>query len=524
MRQRYHKYYLLFVTWIVLTIVAFASDILASVDDLSHRQSSLQNPFLTEKLPISHVDPQSSVEAKRSAVDETDPQHGFGLGAFNLGTYYTTDLRFSNGGQLAAYLGSSAQQAVAFEFVGGTHQFRTNTTYGLALTEHQRIKLTYDWLIQKLNFNFYTGDVTRWVNQHAVGGDYVYLFDNAYLESIGFGGYYSHAINQHLSETIQLVPEENIKYIEQRRIAGANSMNVHTNMALHLWPHSRVTGGVNYDRVHFNTRYDRHSAAKNAHGFGGHMQIEQRLLPKLKATFLTRLQDNQREYAGSLAWLMPSPKGTQLEMQLVSDYVDSLSVRRHYYTNGLRINMMFGDTIKTYDDALDKQQTLLSWTQQPSVRMANVLAVSDSHVEKVYLEGDGNDGGDGQLGSFSDGDPVEPSVYVPDGNSIECPDNQWCTATNDGVTWRGHNAGGFGEDLKEDAEVIFESVSYSEANGAKAKYFSRLSNSINSNSVTLSNSDVEPNTSLGNWEPDGKDWFCESPAHNPLDCPFLKKS
>ncbi len=320
---------------------------------------------------------------------------------FSMGAYGDTELGFITDLKAASYLDAAQRNALALEIAGGPNVIRVNTTYGLGLTDKHRIKLTYEFLGENLDFSFDSGTVSRWVYQNAVGGDYAYLIDNAYIESVGFGGYYSYSGSKNLSDKIA----DNV-YTEQRRIAGANSGNVHVNVALHLWSHSRLSGGMDYDIVRFNSKYDAHD--DDVDGVGGHVRLEQRLLPRLKATFGTQLQHTQRQYRGSIGWLMPSPAGMQLELMAITDYVDSLATHRRFYSNGGRLNVSLNPGTGTYNDLEHGQhQSLLNWIRDPAVRMTAVLAVVDKQLSTVrcllpselQALGGGEYGGEGWLGS-----------------------------------------------------------------------------------------------------------------------------
>lgn len=292
---------------------------------------------------------------------------------FSLGAYDDTTLGFIADVKAASYLGASQRNALALEVAGGPNEIRVNTTYGVTLTDNQRVKFTYEFLGQDLDFDFDSGTVSEWVFQNALGGDYAYLINNPYIEAVGVGGYYTHSGSKELSD--KAIDESRL---DKRRIAGANSGNVHADVVLRLWPHSRLTSGVDYDIVRYDSKYT--ASSNDADGFGGHIKLEQRLLPQLKASASAQLQQIQRQYAGSLGWLMPSPAGMQFELVAISKYVDSMVTNRHFFTNGLRFNASLNPGSRRYDD-LDqgKQQSLLTWTRTPSVRMATVLAVADRH-------------------------------------------------------------------------------------------------------------------------------------------------
>lgn len=301
------------------------------------------------------------------------------LPTIGVGAYGDTRLGFIADTKMSSYLNARNTQAGALEIAGGPNVIRANATYGVALTPEQRIKLTYEFLDENIDFNFVSGTVEKWMYQHAVGASYAYLLDNVrFLDSIEVGGYYTYSNSKDLSTRQFTI--DGADRLEQRRIAGANSGHGYADIAVRLWPYSRLSGGVDYDIVRYNTKYTIHY--DDTDGFGGHMKLEQRVLPQLKFSFNTQLLQTQRQYTGNVSWLMPSPKGMQFELVAVSDYVDSkVTGHRRYFTNGARFNMSLDKTDGTYKDLGQQQhQSLLTWTRTPSVRMATVLAIADSRV------------------------------------------------------------------------------------------------------------------------------------------------
>ncbi len=321
----------------------------------------------------SRTAPQST---SRSQTNQSNKASGFRSPVFSMGAYGDKTLGFIAEAKVASYLGSSERYAAALEINAGPKVFRANVTYGMGTVANQRLKLTFDRLQQKLDFDFVASTASTWVEQNAIGAAYAFIFENPYIESFDVGGYYAHAPNKSLSEG-QTLSDPSLTEVtaEQRHIAGADAGNVHADVVLRLWPYNRLSGGVDYDSVRFNTKY-RHG--KQVNGVGGHVRLEQRLLPRLKVKFLTRLQQTQREYRGGIGWLLPSPNGMQLELEGTTDYVDSRATAHSFFTSGGRLNISLDPSSREYGEFSKQQrQSLLSWTQEPAVRMTEVLAIAD---------------------------------------------------------------------------------------------------------------------------------------------------
>ncbi|MCD6055845.1 MAG: hypothetical protein K0R12_807 [Gammaproteobacteria bacterium] len=280
------------------------------------------------------------------------------------------------------------QHAAAVELNGGPRIFRLNATYGVNITNNQRIKVTGERLDEKLDFDFTTDTISQWVGQNALGADYAYMLDNKMLQSLGFGGYYTHSPSKDIADETIHDSVNNLDYLSQQRIAGANSGNAHLNIATHLWPYSRLSGGVDYDTVRFDTQY----TDQDVQGFGGHATVEQRLFPTLKLTLSSDLRQTEHGYSAGLSWLTPSIKGMQTELEAVTDFTKELTSTQRYYTTGLRFNVALDDNVggthqATYADLSEtgSQQSLIDWTRTPAVRMSTVLAVADGSTIPTFM-------------------------------------------------------------------------------------------------------------------------------------------
>jgi hypothetical protein len=83
--------------------------------------------------------------------------------------------------------------AGALEGEAGPRDYRVNATLGWQLAGNQRLKFTGEYLRQDIDYAFSTGTVRQWVQQGALGLDYVYSLTSNFSNYIDVGGYYSHA-------------------------------------------------------------------------------------------------------------------------------------------------------------------------------------------------------------------------------------------------------------------------------------------------------------------------------------------
>ena len=105
------------------------------------------------------------------------------------------------------------------KFTVGANEHRANLTAGFALTTNQQLKLTYEYLAQNLNFDFASGGVQEWVDQHALGAAYQYLIRDAIVHSFEVSGYTIRANSKQLSD-LAFNQTGNSYDVNYRHIAG----------------------------------------------------------------------------------------------------------------------------------------------------------------------------------------------------------------------------------------------------------------------------------------------------------------
>src|SRR5262245_59638287 len=81
---------------------------------------------------------------------------------------------------------STAGDYGAFSAAGefGYNSLRGSGTYGVYFTPCQRIKLSGEYLAQKLKYHFKAGDSKHWASQFALGGEYQFLLGSSVFQSI----------------------------------------------------------------------------------------------------------------------------------------------------------------------------------------------------------------------------------------------------------------------------------------------------------------------------------------------------
>lgn len=146
----------------------------------------------------------------------------------------------------------------AFSALGevGERNFRGSGTYGVYLAPCHRLKVSGEYLAQRLRYHFENGDSKDWVSQYALGTEYQYLLPSSFFQSIDAGTSYSHAFNRKLG-TKHPEPNQTLK----RRIAGSDGGFGYLGSTVRLWQCAFFSADVNYDYVKYHRIYQDHKLA-----------------------------------------------------------------------------------------------------------------------------------------------------------------------------------------------------------------------------------------------------------------------
>lgn len=280
----------------------------------------------------------------------------------------------------------NSSNVAAIELAGGPRVLRANGTYGYALNDKNRVKITGEYLTESLDFDFYSGNTRQWVNQGAIGAAYQYWLGGDKLKSFQIGSYYSHAPSKQLSDNIVTL-NNGMELLDQRRIAGGNDLNGTAETAMSLWPHSLLTVGANYDQVHYDTEYDIHDD-NNAQGLGGHIELQQLLTSTTQLNLQSSVSSIFSSYGAGLNWIWATKKRTTWTAGINSSYTNDYTTNRHFWVNGLNLSVVWGapreeKSVAGYSDPNIAAQDLTTWSAKPAVRMPDVLTITDERITTI---------------------------------------------------------------------------------------------------------------------------------------------
>lgn len=265
---------------------------------------------------------------------------------------------------------------VSGKFSLGAKERRANVTAGWAFSENQRVKLTYEYLAQNLNFNFASGATQEWVDQHALGGAYQYLIRNEILHSFEISGYTVRANSKDLSDVV-FNQIGNVYDVNYRRIAGGTENTFEAALNLLPMRDTSLTVGAGYSSLSYDTQYE--TSPSNS-GLAYRVELTHILTPTFKVNGGINATASGREHTLSVSHILSK----RLEVSLKGQYVagaaglpDSKSVAVNFtypapqqYTLGGFANNM---------------QELRNWIEKPVVYKTRVLAIKDEMVRNYQF-------------------------------------------------------------------------------------------------------------------------------------------
>ena len=280
----------------------------------------------------------------------------------------------------------------------GAKNYRVDGTLGWKIRNDQRLKITGEYLWQKITYNFFAGNTQQWVNQGAVGAAYEYdLPGYALKPQLDLSGYYSHAPSKNLNTVSgTLVNSGGVlqNFVDARRIAGSNAGGVAPGITIHPWQGAKVGADLNYDNVSYNKNG---APSQNAKGFGGTARFDQALTKDVDLGLVAGNRQQFNNYQANLNWTKDSSAGewvwgvgaayTAGKNTLPSTYnvvatVKFLVDQKTPAAQPIHRDANFKDV---YKDEVPPVQPVFDdfkkWTSDPAIYMPQVLAITDEKLQ-----------------------------------------------------------------------------------------------------------------------------------------------
>lgn len=299
-------------------------------------------------------------------------------GPFSLSTIYSKTYGLILQGKYLQLLNPT--NAFALELDGGKAERRVGITWGHVLTPNQRFKLSAENLSQRMNFDFDfdSGNVSKWVSQNAIGGTYEYLLSNKFVKDLNLNAYCSKAKSRDLG--FKDFIQDGHRWRNFRRIAGATDKS--GSLGIDVSPAKSTLIGLqlNYDKVKYNTRYE--NSNNDSSGLGATVSLHQLVNQHVQFSLLASDRKPYKDYQAEVDWLLHSAPGTQLQLGLIGERMDGNLGLPNDNRVGLNLSYSWGgdsNQSATFSDPVPNNDAsgLKDWTNTPAVHMSQVLAIKD---------------------------------------------------------------------------------------------------------------------------------------------------
>lgn len=299
----------------------------------------------------------------------------------------TTFLGPTIAGNFVSSIGSDSAYSIFGE--AGGRNFRAGLTFGWNVGKNQRFKATGDYLWQRLDYGFFSGDEDYTAQQGSVSAAYQYdLADPRFQSKIGINGYFSYALDKSIGIITgqYLTPSQTLQpYSDLRRTTGARGRGISPAFSLVPWHGAVLTGEVNYDNVGYDQDYIKD---RDAIGVGGTIRLDQAITQQVSFSGYAAVREPFNDYFASFQW-SSLPCASQWVLGLFGEYTIGKLTLPTTYNVGISIDYFFdkrrvSTTLPGLKDPLPPQLTesdqLLEWTNKPSVRLPIVYSVRDDEV------------------------------------------------------------------------------------------------------------------------------------------------
>lgn len=271
----------------------------------------------------------------------------------------------------------------------GIKNLRAGGTFGINLACNQRIKVSGEYLAQRINYNYWSGNRSnQWMGQGTVGSGYQYDFGNTrFNPQFDLNAYVSTAPSKSFNErTVTVIdPLTDITTITtyNRRIAGSHSYNISPGIAFQPWCGSKAGFEFNYDNVRYLTRH-LNTRKQDPKGWGGTARLNQYVAKNIEVGVLAAVRQPFNNYRASVAWNRDTHIGVWA-LGVDGNYVAGKHRLPNTYNVGLTADVFIDRLCEPCKEAKAFTQHFLGWTSDTSAHMPQVLAVGNQRITSTTV-------------------------------------------------------------------------------------------------------------------------------------------
>lgn len=270
----------------------------------------------------------------------------------------------------------SSDLAYCISAEAGRRNYRGSGTLAYSLGEWGLVKVTAEYLTQKLGYAFSNGIAHRYVDQVAAGAAYrkdLCVSWIPFLEAIQGSVYGSHAFNRSVGHFTCPGFSESF----DRRIAGSHAVSGTFGATCIPWESGRLQLQTTYDYISFDRKF-RHHKVKS--GFGSIFSITQCVTRDLDLELDVEFRKPYSYYIGSLNWRVPYGNWRGLAVGAFASYTQGRYGVPNNTCAGIQLSYVFGNG--GWSDCLDYDWScftcgLTEWVSDPAMYVPEVLAIAD---------------------------------------------------------------------------------------------------------------------------------------------------
>lgn len=263
--------------------------------------------------------------------------------------------------------------------------YRVSGSYGWNLSCKQRLKVTAEYLYQRIYYPFFSGNKDRWVNQGAIGGDYQYdLLGYIGYPQFNLMAFYSNAPEKNLGTitgTFVSLLGVTTPFIDHRRIAGSNAAGISPGIRINPWCGARMGLDFNYDYV----RYNKHNEQdEKAVGVGGTIFVKQEVIDDVLFGVSAAVRRPFNNYQASITWVNALDGCSWDTIGIEGEYTVGKHTLPNTYNLGLTVNYYLDQCCcpdKKPTFASQNTKDFLNFMGETNVYLPQVLVISESNLQ-----------------------------------------------------------------------------------------------------------------------------------------------